>query len=533
MESKTAMNVVERTDIWQRTLAERGPAEVDSDSGFRSRFRQGFTNFRERARILAGEIPLDLRHLTVHDVTHIDALWQVADLIVGPDYPITPTEAFGLGGAFLLHDLGMALASYPAGHADLEKDPSWADAAVQLFRRKHGRSPSSKEMGSLDADIRQGATEQLLRLRHAQHAEELATIAYRHTDRDMAYHLIEDEELRHRYGRLLGTIAYSHWWPAEQLPDRFKTPIGAFPGSPGEWTIDPLKLAFILRTADACHLDARRAPGFLRAIRKPTGESEKHWRFQEYVQTPYVEDGRVVFSATHAIPLDDREAWWLGYELVSLADRELRNADIILREAGKPPFAANAVAGASDPARLRRYFPTQGWEPVPTTLRISDVAGLVRNLGGQGLYGPNPRVPLRELIQNARDAVVGRRIKERREKSWGEITVRLRTSETGAELEVEDTGLGMSAELLTGPFLDFGTSYWDSPLMLREHPGLVSRGFEPQGRFGIGFFSVFMWGDHVKVITRRPEDHIESTRVLEFSQGLSGKPVLRPANKSG
>jgi hypothetical protein len=196
----------------------------------------------------------------------------------------------------------------------------------------------------------------------------------------------------------------------------------------------------------------------------------------------------------------------------------------------RQPFVVDAVAGANEPTRLRRYFPTRGWEPVPTALRVSDVVGLVRNLGGHALYGQNPRVPLRELIQNARDAVVGRRIKEGRPKSWGEITVRLLVSESGHEIEVLDTGLGMSAELLSGPFLDFGTSYWNSPLMLREHPGLASCGFEPEGRFGIGFFSVFMWGEYVKVVTRRPEDGIEATRVLEFGKGLSGRAVLRLAD---
>ena len=479
---------------------------------------------------MAGEIPRDLKQLTAHDITHIDALWQIADLIVGDKYPLTPTEAFVLGGAFLLHDLGLALASYPAGMAELEKDPVWEDAAFQLFRGKHGRSPGTKEMASLDPEIKRQACEQALRLRHAAHAEELATIGYRHTDRDQVYHLIEDEELRRAYGRLIGRIAHSHWWPSEKLPVEFDQVIGAFPGTPVEWTVDPLKLALVVRMADACHLDERRAPGFVRALRNPTGESEKHWRFQEYVQTPYEKNGRLVFSASKEIPIEDVDAWWLGYEMLSLADRELRDADAILRETARPPFAVDAVAGAIDPARLAHHFPTKGWAPIPTKLQISDVPSLVRNLGGQALYGENPRVPLRELIQNARDAVVARRIKEGRDKAWGQIAVRLLGSDTEQKIEVRDTGVGMSSELLVGPFLDFGTSYWNSALMLREHPGLASKGFEPQGRFGIGFFSIFMWGEHIKVITRRPEDSADSTRVLEFGKGLSGRPVLRRAD---
>lgn len=526
------MDVVKNTRIWRCTLAEVGPdrSESDSDAGFRSRLRQAFLGFRERAGALAGEIPQDLRQLTVHDLTHIDALWQIADMIVGDEYPFTPTEAFVLGGAFMLHDLGMALASYPDGLAELRKDTKWRDAAVQLFRRKNGRMPRPSEMSSLGAEIEGAATEEVLRLRHAEQAGQLAKTGYRHANRDSEYYLIDDVELRDAYGELIGSIAHSHWLPARDLPGRFDKIIGAFPGSPADWTIDRLKLALVLRVADACHLDGRRAPGFLRALRKPSGVSERHWRFQEYLQTPHVNDRRLEFSASKDVPLDDAEAWWLAYEMLNLADHELCEAKIILRDKGKKEFLVDSISGADDPTRLVHHMPTSGWKPIPTTIRVGDVAGLVRSLGGSGLYGDNPRVPLRELIQNARDAVVARRIKEGRDRSWGGITVRLVSSGGEHKVEVQDTGLGMSEELLVGPLLDFGTSYWNTPLMLREHPGLTSRGFEPQGRFGIGFFSVFMWGDRVKVVTRRPEDGIESTRVLEFCKGLASRPVLRPAD---
>jgi hypothetical protein len=157
-----------------------------------------------------------------------------------------------------LHDLGMALASYPAGAAELEGDPKWRDAAAQLFRRQHGRAPGPAEMPALDPETRRAATEQVLRLRHAEQAERLATIDYRHTGRDAVYHLIEDEDLRHTYGPLIGRIAYSHWWPAEELPARFDSTIGAYPGSPTDWTIDPLKLALV-RSSGAVFVVTRSA----------------------------------------------------------------------------------------------------------------------------------------------------------------------------------------------------------------------------------------------------------------------------------
>ena len=177
----------------------------------------------------------------------------------------------------------------------------------------------------------------------------------------------------------------------------------------------------------------------------------------------------------------------------------------------------------------RSVHPDKGLGPVDTSIRSTDVASLVKKVGGEGLYGSNPTVTLRELIQNARDAVVARRLLLDRGEEWGRIIVRLVRDGDEECLEVEDNGLGMSEELLSGPLLDFGTSYWQSFLSASEHPGLFDRGFQPQGTYGIGFFSVFMLGDRVKVVTRRPMDGVHQTRVLEFVKGLDARPMIRSA----
>src|ERR1044071_10449113 len=90
--------------LWQLSLAlQSGDPE---QGGPRERLRVAFLKCRERASMIAGEIAHDLPEFTVHDVTHLDALWEMADLIAGEGISITPTEAFVLGGAFLIHDLG-------------------------------------------------------------------------------------------------------------------------------------------------------------------------------------------------------------------------------------------------------------------------------------------------------------------------------------------------------------------------------------------------------------------------------------------
>ena len=120
----------------------------------------------------------------------------------------------------------------------------------------------------------------------------------------------------------------------------------------------------------------------LARLRKPSGISDKHWRFQDYIQTPHVNNQRLVYSVTRPIPIEDADAWWIGYELIKTADRELRDVDMILRDANKQPFAVHGVAGANDPIRLKRYIRTVDWEPVSTEISVSNVASLVRNSVG-------------------------------------------------------------------------------------------------------------------------------------------------------
>ena len=215
-----------------------------------------------------------------------------------------------------------------------------------------------------------------------------------------------------------------------------------------------------------------------------------------------------------------RCGWWI----VSSTKFDSLLADLL-----RSRLLARGVAGVDNPSRLRKYIEVAGWSPVNARIHVSNVAELARKLGGEQLYGNDPIVPLRELIQNAADAVRARRLLENLPANWGRVTVRLGKDIQGWWLEVEDTGIGMSEAVLTGPLLDFGTTYWGSRLMREEHEGLWSKGFEPTGRFGIGFFSVFMWGHRVSITTLPYREAQRDTRVLEFRTGLSIRPVARPA----
>jgi HSP90 family molecular chaperone len=127
--------------------------------------------------------------------------------------------------------------------------------------------------------------------------------------------------------------------------------------------------------------------------------------------------------------------------------------------------------------------------------------------GGARLYGDNCEAAIRELIQNAADAICARRKLDPDFVNGvdGEIVVRLAERDGGFYLEVEDNGVGMSERTITGTLLDFGRSFWATEDVKSEFPGLMAKGMSPTGKFGIGFFSVFMLGDVVRVTSRRYE----------------------------
>jgi Histidine kinase-, DNA gyrase B-, and HSP90-like ATPase len=525
------MDAFERSSLWRRALGDPSNQGAFPNSDL-ERLRVAFRSIRERVQLLAQEIPQHMRELTVHDITHIDALWEVASTIAGDEYPINPAEGFVLGCAFLIHDLGLALAAYPGQLDELRKEGAWQDAAALEWRRRHGSSRRINAATQLPADVLEAATDSALRQLHAERAEHLVTAAYQYRSADSQFFLIDDVELRIYYGQLIGRIAHSHWWPIDRVVNDFQGIVGAMPGRPVSWTVDPLKLACLLRATDACHLDARRAPSFLMALRKPRGVAESHWRAQQYLMAPVRVDHQIAFSSPRAFPCSQSKDWWLAYDLISIADRELRDVETALSENHRNVFAARSAKGAGDPKRLARDLRSDGWSPVDTELRVTDAAELVRKLGGAALYGRDPVVPLKELIQNARDAVQARRLLERRGEHWGEITVRL-ISENGSDsVEVSDNGIGMSASVLTRSLLDFGKSLWESSDVAGELPGLLATGFQSLGRFGIGFYSVFMWGQKVIVRSRSRTAGPSGTLVLEFDNGTFGRPILRDAFSS-
>ena len=309
------------------------------------------------------------------------------------------------------------------------------------------------------------------------------------------------------------------------------------------WPIDALKLACILRCADACAIDERRAPVMAFIIENPRGVSRDHWAFQSYLKPGHLPSGQegLVFKSKRPIKREDMDAWWLAYEAILLADRELRDSDRLLKyRAGQRdhkkeiPLAAKRVEGGGDASVLPRFVTVEGWTPVDPAVRISDPVAIVELFGGKQLYGGDHSAPLRELIQNAADAVRNRRLQKNgygsnEKENAGQIQISIEKIEPGSwVLRISDDGIGMPEEVLTGPFIEFGKSLWRSDRLPTLYPGLASNPrFNPTGQFGIGFYASFMIGNNIKIMTKPYNGGDSDRRVLHFESGVRGRAELR------
>lgn len=142
-----------------------------------------------------------------------------------------------------------------------------------------------------------------------------------------------------------------------------------------------------------------------------------------------------------------------------------------------------------------------------------DLGGLMKVLG-EHLYS-TPNVAIRELVQNAHDSCVRRRV-ESDEPFDARIVVR--TDPEAGTLSFEDTGAGLTAEEIERYLATIGSGY---TRVLREggHDGLI-------GFFGLGFLSAFVISERIEVWTC---SYREPDKAWTFQSRGGQSYAVRPA----
>jgi hypothetical protein len=430
---------------------------------------------------------------TDHTIRHMDALWGVGEQILSDDEidALTSAEVFLLGCGFYLHDIGMAYAATSDGLQKLR-----ASTPYQAFLASV--PPDQRSAPDIEALAVSVAVRQL----HANAAEELAS---QEIPGSRGRFLFESQTAREAWGRTCGQVAASHHWSVPKLESKFGLN-GPSP-LPGNRSGDLLYVAACLRLIDYAHINRERASSLDRAFRLHLSpESDIHWVAQQDIDGPIREQDELVYRAAN--PIQNVDAWWLYYEMLKGLDSEIRSVQRMLtqRRSEYKRISLMGARGASSPEQAIALIPTSGFLPIEINMRTGAIDRLVEILAGETLYGPNPMAAIRELVQNARDAVT---LKAEVVQSDIDrallslpITISLNTKGRPATLQIIDHGIGMTQRVLTDYLISIASDYWGSQFAI-DYPAVAGRGFKNAGKFGIGFLSVFMLGDEVSVETNR------------------------------
>lgn len=512
---------IENTSIWKNTLANMPD---DNHALKREELRTAIIKFRENTDFLVSKISADFPELTQHDIGHLDALWEIASVIIGENYPLTPLEGFILGGAILLHDSALCFEAYENGKDGLRKTVQWKDSYAAIHET---------DGENTDANVECQADFYAIRLLHAQQAENLLTRSWVNSEDGNQIYLLENQNLRKHYGKLIGQIAASHHWDIETVVSLLPSQQNALAGYPREWRIDPVKIACILRCADAAHIDSERAPDFLHALLKRNGISLDHWTAQNRLAAADIdqsdnEKSTLLYTSTIDFSEEDSDSWFVAYDAACLIDKELKSCNSTLESyTNGKSFQVKKVKGVESPESMSKYIKPINWKPCSAKVHVGNIEKVIHNLGGEMLYGSGSdlvEIVLRELIQNARDSILARSVFET--DFEGKIKIKIEDFDGSFWLIITDNGIGMSERVLTGPLLDFGTSFWTSNLVQSEFPGLRSSKFKSIGKFGIGFYSVFMIANQVSISSRKWTDGLYSINQLKFPRGFSLRPIM-------
>lgn len=151
---------------------------------------------------------------------------------------------------------------------------------------------------------------------------------------------------------------------------------------------------------------------------------------------------------------------------------------------------------------------------VPKLLKIKTADSEMMELLVAPLYGRDPSVGIRELVQNAVDACIELKdlevqglLKEKSPEFKGVTVTVYKDNEEGGRLVVEDYGMGMNVEIVEKYFLNIGASFRNSDLWKKNHEVEGKSNVYRTGRFGIGFLAAYLLGDNIRVTTRRVNEN--------------------------
>lgn len=357
---------------------------------------------------------------------------------------------------------------------------------------------------------------EFLRRYHPRLAHEIALCGFPAANNEA---LMLDEGLGSEFSDLVGLVARSHGLALRPCLDYLREVKQNVLRPEGAHAVFAMAL---LRIADYLQIDSQRAPTIqlrLQALRSQTSihEWNKHKAVPRLDSDPQDAEARRVTVSAHEVKTIET---FLGLKrLFSSIQQELDSTWAVLGEVYSrltqddlPLYKLGLRI-----RRLRSNLDQRGFLDklpfLPESVHFRSADGKLFELLIEPLYGGNLDAGVRELIQNALDAVHELNNWRTRNPAVGVVTDPTMVADVqvdlleqdGAEvLRVQDRGIGMDFDIIRNYYLTVGASYRQSARWKQENAGDDQKSTVLRtGYFGIGALAAFLLGDEVRVTTRR------------------------------
>lgn len=279
-------------------------------------------------------------------------------------------------------------------------------------------------------------------------------------------------------------------------------------------------LMAVLRVSDALQINASRAPSLrlrMQALRSPLSVIE----WAKHAAVSYTSVTRADPEEIYVYSRPESVSTYVGVrQLLAELQGELDSSWAVIGEV----YGRQAESGLDSLGLSIRRVRTNLDDPdlisalpfIPRPATLSAASGEVLALLSRPLYGDDPTFAIRELMQNAVDAVGARLVRAGalplNDQPLAPVVVELFRHHGEKSLRVTDAGIGMTAEVICDYLLRGGAT-----LSLQPLDG--SPGTPRIGRFGIGALSYFLLADQFEVRTRHAD--------APFGRGISLQPSMR------
>jgi molecular chaperone HtpG len=448
---------------------------------------------------------------TRHDISHIDAMLRMLDWLVPEPtkQAMTPADWLLTVLAIYFHDLGMLATEQE--YVRRNEDPGFRDWFDALDKDDEGREYLARAGRRLRGEEKERFFfQEYVRKTHAGRIREWITgrpsgrwgdqlnAAAQEVGRLMA-------PLPSRFREHLGTVCESHH--EDDLTDPLRFPLYDTLGTDlKRECVNVQYAAILLRTTDLLHVTHDRTPSVMfKLIPFTDPKSVLEWEKQRgafavaprarVVKTDDPETTDIIIKADFS----EEEPLFALQEYIVYADAQVRQSK---RWADKSQETDDGAAYQFPWRGIRPDVRLQGVQPSPMKFEL-DRGRLLNLLVGHTIYN-DPTVAIRELLQNAIDAVRYQHHLARREAlALGREpppmgVVRVCWDPRTRTLIVEDRGVGMDRDVIQNHLMKVGSSFYTTPKFEAEH-----RDFTPISRFGIGILTCFMISDDVEIVTCR------------------------------